>query len=73
MLNFIIISRYCASSGLVFKKFLNTSQDVHSNHLFQILWTLLVSADYGCLVFSISYNVACVPDYSVPPYSLKPT
>ena len=37
------------------------------------LWTLLVTADHGYLMFSIAYNVVCVPNYSVPPYSLTLT
>ena len=34
---------------------------------------LLITADRECLMFSIAYNVVCVPNYNVPPYSLTPT
>ena len=30
-------------------------------------------AAHGCLIFSIAYKVVCVPNYSVPPFTLTPT
>ena len=31
------------------------------------MWTLLVTVDRGFLMFSIAYNIVCVPKYSVTP------
>ena len=37
------------------------------------MWTLFVSIDRWCLVFSIAYTAVCIPRYSLQPYSLIPT
>ena len=64
---FIVFVQVC-----FFKTCFNTSQElVHNNNT--CLWTLLVTADRGCLMFSIACYVVCVLNYSVPPYLLTPT
>ena len=66
---------YCVWSGQVFKMYLNTSQQVvHNNNIYSKARGLYLSQLIeGGLMFSIAYNVVCVPNYSVPLYSLTLT